>query len=438
MSARVRVDHGDDGLVALKCALDDGQAVDLVKELAVLTVCRRPGVVEARGLRPEAEGPALATTWVGTRSLADLAAIPPAQAASIGARVAEITADLHDLGAVHGQLHDPSHVLLDPSGAPVLCGFGQAALVEQSGERARRARADDVAGLGELLAVLAGGEALFDFPRSRRIARRRAPVDDLRKALLNLADHARADDPTCRPTARALSASLSALSPGVARSSPSKVDHTRCSPETSPPSADDPFAQLRRSASGPDTSRRLPSGRRLLGLLAVAAGLGAIGLLAVNVFGADHRTGGVDAQATPASRSTTAPPTTAGRPPGSAPTTTATTTTTTAVAPPPASSVAHVVEIDGRRYQIGEAGDEILVDDLACDGGRRAAVLRPSTGAVFVFDTWAEPGVDLVAQPFAELEPGARLELDRSDGSCPRLIARLPDGTELALPPVTA
>ncbi len=406
----------------------------------MLTVCRHAGVVEARGLRPEAEGPALATTWVGTRSLADLGPVPPAQAAGIGARVAEITADLHELGVVHGQLHDPSHVLLDPSGAPVLCGFGKAALVEQSGERARRARADDIAGLGELLAVLAAGEALFDFPRSRRIARRRASVDDLRKALLNLADHARADDPTCRPTARALAASLAALSPGVTVSSPSQLDHTRCSAATSTPSTGDPFAQLRRSATGPDPSGRLPSARRLLGSLAVAAGLGAIGLLAVNVFGADHRTGGA-AQATATGRPTTAPPTTGGRPPRSAPTTAATTTTlataTTTVAPAPASSVAPVVEIDGRRYQIGEAGDEILVDDLACDGSRRAAVLRPSTGAVFVFDTWAEPGVDLVAQPFAELEPGARLELDRSDGSCPRLIARLPDGTELALPPVT-
>ncbi len=59
---------------------------------------------------------------------------------------------------------------------------------------------------------------------------------------------------------------------------------------------------------------------------------------------------------------------------------------------------APVVEHDGQRYQMGAAGDVVLVGDWGdvdggCDGLQTAALLRPSTGAVYVFGSWADSGV---------------------------------------------
>ena len=47
------------------------------------------------------------------------------------------------------------------------------------------------------------------------------------------------------------------------------------------------------------------------------------------------------------------------------------------------------VVVDGARYDVGAPGDAVAVADWDCDGTDTPAVVRPSTGDVFVFDAWA-------------------------------------------------
>jgi serine/threonine protein kinase len=433
-------------MVALKSAVDEADTIRLLREAAVLAVASHPGVVVVRGLR-DAEGrPALATSWVGARSLADVESLPPHQVAATVAAVASTVADLHALGVVHGQLGDPSHVLLDPHGRPVLCGFGRAHLVEREPTLGQAvppgdeplSPSDDVAGLGSLLSALLDAEPLFEFPRTRRAARRGlGSTDDLRRALLTLADHARADDPTCRPTARAVAASLQNLAPEA--SLPAEAPAS-----TDPPDMpdDDAMDRLRASVAEPDEA--VARWRRRVPVLVGATVALLVLALTVKVFSPDRVSGGLDATPSRAADATSLGPTSST--PRQSTTSTSPPSTALGERPPTptsldsvemagAASVA-VIELDGHRYEVGAPGDQVLVDDLACDGGRRAALMRPSTGEVFVFDSWAEPGIDLVARPLATLEPTSRIDIDHSDPGCPRLVGVLSDGRVVPLPEV--
>lgn len=61
-------------------------------------------------------------------------------------------------------------------------------------------------------------------------------------------------------------------------------------------------------------------------------------------------------------------------------------TATTVAGEPP------VVTLDGVRYRVGLPGDIVEPADWDCGGTSRAVLLRPSTGEVFAFDSWASPG----------------------------------------------
>jgi hypothetical protein len=76
----------------------------------------------------------------------------------------------------------------------------------------------------------------------------------------------------------------------------------------------------------------------------------------------------------------------------------------------------------------------VLVGDWRCEGQPQAALLRPSTGEVFVFDGWAAAGADLEGRLLARLQPGARLR-GMTDGACERLVGVLADGRVIPLPP---
>ena len=53
---------------------------------------------------------------------------------------------------------------------------------------------------------------------------------------------------------------------------------------------------------------------------------------------------------------------------------------------------AAVIEHGGRRYAIGATGDFVETGDWDCDGQATAAIVRPSTGGVVLFDAWPGPG----------------------------------------------
>ena len=53
---------------------------------------------------------------------------------------------------------------------------------------------------------------------------------------------------------------------------------------------------------------------------------------------------------------------------------------------------AAVIEHGGRRYAIGATGDFVETGDWDCDGQATAAIVRPSTGGIVLFDAWPGPG----------------------------------------------
>jgi hypothetical protein len=48
-----------------------------------------------------------------------------------------------------------------------------------------------------------------------------------------------------------------------------------------------------------------------------------------------------------------------------------------------------VVDHEGARYEVGEAGDLVVVGDWDCDGAATAAVVRPADGSVWAFAGWS-------------------------------------------------
>ena len=213
MGHRVTVVHDDVGrLVAIKAPPADDPGRTRHEAEILRGVCH-PGVVEI--LEPGADGPDLRTRWVGARTAADLPRpLDPDRAAGLVLAVAATVGDLHRAGIVHGNL-DPTHVLLDPYGRPVLCGFGDADRL--GGEHGPRA-STDVAGLGGLLAGLlmdgdddvAGTETGAARSWRRRTGRRRAGET---RALLAVAEHAAATDPSMRPGLRAFVDAVGAAVP---------------------------------------------------------------------------------------------------------------------------------------------------------------------------------------------------------------------------------
>jgi hypothetical protein len=111
--------------------------------------------------------------------------------------------------------------------------------------------------------------------------------------------------------------------------------------------------------------------------------------------------------------------------------------------PPPSTALDEaadrpVAELDGRRFAVGEPGDVVAVGDWACTGRPVAAVLRPRTGDVFVFTTWAAPGGTLEAEAVARVPGAVSLRSDvapsRAGPPCAGLVAVTTDGTEIPVP----
>jgi hypothetical protein len=411
MSARVRVDRDADGApVAIKVvAADDPDGAVLAHEAAVLAELRHPGVVDLVELRPGADGPELVTRWVGTRSLADAAPLPIVEAVAVVAALAATVADLHGRGAVHRCI-EASHVLLDAGGRPILCSFGRATVGGGGGDGRP---SDDVAALGELLGGLAEPPDDAEVVPVRRFGRRRS--NHLHRAALNLADHARADDPTVRPSAAALGRALAELAPEAALPRTDVPASSEPPPYPSDPSSSDDsttpldhaLERLRATSTSVDRTRpaRWPW---------VAGSAGAVLVLvgALVVLASPAPNDGRPTAEPPAE-----PTSTGGT--GRRPTTT---TAITRAAPdtPAATDDAPNVDIDGSRFSVGAPGDEALVAPWRCDGRPRPLVLRPSTGDLFIFDTPATSGVDAVASSFATVT-GARslVPVDRDD-PCPQ------------------
>ncbi|MGH9057286.1 MAG: hypothetical protein ACRDYY_15710, partial [Acidimicrobiales bacterium] len=109
----------------IKRARTAGDRWRLAREAQVLGAAAHPGVVRLHERVGGDPPTALVLGRVLGAGLEDLGPQPQEVVAGIGASLATIVADLHDIGVAHGAL-SAGHVLLDADGRPVLCSFGAA------------------------------------------------------------------------------------------------------------------------------------------------------------------------------------------------------------------------------------------------------------------------------------------------------------------------
>lgn len=435
MGERVRVMKHDVGLLAAKEAGERG-ADALRAEAQVLFSVQGPGVVELIGVT-DADPPALLTRWVGSRSLADVPVpLAPDRVAALCLAVAAVVGRLHRGGMVHGAV-DPSHVLLDPHGRPVLCGFGSAGPI---GASVRRPATDpgpgddeaspdavttlrpalDVAGLGRLLDHLVGPTTSTGpgagWRRSARTAAGR------RKALRALASHASATDPAARP-------SVAGFAHAIRRAVPEA--HLGEEPDRSAPLATMPVPRPsnstghQRQAQGrPAPAPAAAEQRRPVRRAGVSAVLAVIVAAATTFFGlsawwapsTERRADASPVASRPAPATTTTAPATS------------TTSTTMPLGPRP------IVEHGGRRYEVGTAGDVVLVGPWLCDGTELPVVLHPADGTIHLFEGWVDEGSSLSARAVTTV--GGATGLARSDrADCADLLVTDAVGTLTTLTP---
>jgi hypothetical protein len=339
--------------------LDDGAAVivkwgvgprvaELRAEGARLARAAHPGVVSVlRSAGDEA-------TWElhlahGGRPLSLLRPTTAEQVAELVAATAAIVADLHDQGTVHGRLSS-SHVLVGPGNRVRLCGLGPGTTASP---------ADDVAALGALLVELLGDREELEPLPERRWHRPRGWSGVARRSLLTIADQAAAEPASRRPSARRLAASIVAAVPsaGLQPSAPSGSGvQDSSSPSRRPTELAGPTAAQGRHRRGPAAS-----------LVGALAGTLVIGIAVLRMGSA------TDPVQPPASARALCV-----RVPGA-----------TAPCADPVVVDGTTVRAGSSRFEVGQTGDVVALGDWDCDGGATPAVLRPSTGEVFVFPAWA-------------------------------------------------
>lgn len=386
MVRSTQVVGGAPGPLVVKRATGDD--VDrLVTEAQRLEAAAHPGVVELVGSGATRDGWELRLAH-GGRPLESAGALPVRAVAGLAAGIAATLADLHDAGIVHGRI-DASHVLIGPHGRPVLCGLG--------GDPVGATPADDVASLGTLLTtLLEAGDDREPIPE-RRWSPRRSSTGWERRTLLVLADQACADPPSRRPTARRLAAAIAETVPDTTATSPA--------PSAAPGS--------RHSAR-----HAAPVRPRFSALAGALAAVVVAGVVALRAGGPDSRPQAMAAPSTTSVlRTTSALPTTA--------------TTSTSVVPVPVDGTTLVVA--GRRYQVGQAGDRVLVADWDCVGGATPALLRPSTGEVFVFTTWPTDHA-VTVRATTTVRGAATVHVEEDADGCPRLVVRRIDGDTVPIP----
>jgi hypothetical protein len=380
--------------VVKSVGLEDVPAVDhLQREAARLRRAAHPGVVEVVAAGPVDGRWVLRTVHAG-RPASAAGTLTAPQCARLVASAATTLADLHQLGMAHGRI-DAEHVLVGPDGRSVLCGFGSGI------DGPPATAADDVAALGHLLTALLAQPELDPIP-DRRWARRRSS-DWERRALLAVADLACADVPTRRPTARRLAASLVAAvpeRPGTSGPSEASV----------PAGRGDPLGRARlASASASAIVPRRPRAR-LLG----AAGVLLLAVAVVRLAGPPAADDDGRAATGPI---VVEPPRTA-LSPDQDPASTAAGTLDASV-----TVQGRTVTRGAERFEVGAPGDLIEVGDWDCDRVATPAVLRPSSGEVFVFPSWGTGGPVEVG-PVRSVPGAVSLLVGADESGCSTLAVR--------------
>ncbi len=88
------------------------------------------------------------------------------------------------------------------------------------------------------------------------------------------------------------------------------------------------------------------------------------------------------------------------------------------------------VRVGRQRWTVGAAGDVVVIGDWDCDREPTPAVLRPGSGAFYVFDRWAAPGQPAAARKVADV-PHA---IAATAVGCGTAMVRTADGAERSIP----
>ena len=374
--AAVTVSRWEGGLIAVKQVAAE-RAADIQREADLLRRLDHPGLVRFVDLVETADGGrALHTEFVNSDTWASRPLADPAERAAGMAALAAVVADLHQLGVAHLQL-TPPHVLHGENDLPVLCGLTSAA------EATPENRHTDLAALADLCHDPALGRGA------------------LSGKLYSLADAAREGTLSARELARRLDT--------IATKRPTRA------------------APVRVAGGGVLESIK----RRCRPMPLLRAGAVVVAVLAAFVIGArsgdpatppaapapgqdeapgdvggasqdllDHynpvdETGPIAEPEMISDRDPIAEPDPVTLPDLIAEPDPVTLPDLIAESDEIAVSVreaAAVIEHGGRRYAIGTTGDFVETGDWDCDGQATAAIVRPSTGGVVLFDAWPGPG----------------------------------------------
>lgn len=396
-ASSIRAEERGGEAVVVKRAHTAAERRRLSTEAAILGQLRHPGVVELASSHRDAADE-LATIYAGSITLADYSPPSVGAVAAVMAAVAALLADIHSAGIQHGAVSG-DHVIVGAGRRPILCSFSRATRVTPEGRR-RDAEA--------LVAVM--DELLVRCPAPVGRADRRDS-----RALQEAVAEWSASDGASAELAAALAALPCAHSRAEAQASePPASEDTRTWRDRVPPEGEDIHTPGL-------LTRWWPA-------LAAATAAALVTMWSL-------------------SRSAPPPPPTAiftSEPTAEAPSepvfTEASACTETCLSCTPGEAIAvggcgtefavigNLVRVDGTWFEAGAPGDVVRVGDWNCDGMPTPAVLRPTTGDVFVFDSWAgEEGGDLELAPAASARGAVGLAAERT-GDCDTLVGLDADG----------
>ena len=441
-------------LVALK-RLRRSNDPDLVRRLreeaGILAGLEHPNIVRVLGVGADGEGTAMAMQYAAGGSLATLLAhrgrLRPEEAVAVAVPLADALVATHRQGLVHGDVK-PANILFTSSGAPVLADFGLAG--QHAGDTAvmgtagyvdpavlQGARADersDVYGLGAVChEMLVGRPPGLHAGASRKLLGPPALAVVVERSLARRPSDRFPDAAAMASALRAAAAELPVaplLPPLVPAADSAATDRPSTDhPATDRPATDRPATDL--AGSGPDVAgpptrpvgtpptrpasrsasgQRRPRHRRVMIVGAVLVAVGAflgvtavgLGLLIPGLVGPPDRPRAV--ACAPLSAPMQADIDGDG-------------------CPSAVTWSANVLEVEGRRYQLGQPGDALLLGDWDCDGRDTPALYRPG-GTVFFFDAWAEDGQALPAASRGDHVMDGAPEVHHGKDGCDRLVVR--------------
>lgn len=407
----------------------------LQREADLLAAFSHPGVVELVDLRRRDGYDELVTAHAGSITLTDHRLRDLGAAAALLAAVAGTIADLHGVGRTHGSL-ESDHVVIAPTGRPVLCSFGASSPVSEAGRaadlRALAALARQVMASIPLRRGLAGRRQVRAFELAVGVCERGGTADEVGAALARVGGNdgvrgASIEDSTPRSEDRQLDR------PEI---SGTRTWRSGAQQVPTPVAAGSQSHRATRVVAAGATAT--------VGVLLTAwwlfGGSGSFRAAEREVIqrpvpASPERPGA----ASPSERtapSLPSPHATARRSePGEGagvaePTGCPTIRETCVPRGVEPQIIGNLVRVENVWYSAGRPGDIVVVGDFDCDGAVTPAVLRTADAALFVFDRWAALGEVVVIPPAALVPGAAALAVDR-EGACDAVVVLDTDGVSL-------